>query len=327
MELKKAYLSLFALMVNLQEVLCSWGDSSPEYRSCKQRCVVANCTTETNLYKWKERQPIPEYIIGWSCQEDCGYDCMWYSADIIYARHNKVPQYHGRWPFVRILGMQEPASVIFSVMNLLAHVYMIRWFVKVVPPSAPMYGVWVLNSVIAVNAWFWSSVFHTRDTFFTEMMDYFCAFSTVLFSLLAFVLRILVKSNEGLPKIFLFFLFILFYINHAYSMISVKFDYGYNMKVNVIVGGLNCICWLVWFYTNRKNGVYIRQGAYAVAALTVSVTLELLEFTPILWSIDSHALWHLVTSPLPILWYKFAAQDCLFLINQDSSPLPYKKSI
>jgi len=326
---KEVNWSYWLSVASFSALLCvtsaSWGDSSPEYRLCKHNCININCSRESNLMDWRSRQPISEYLVGWSCQEDCGYECMWESAFKIYNKYNKIPQYHGRWPFVRIFGMQEPASVLFSVMNLLCHAYMINWFVRIVPPSAPMYGVWILYAVIAMHAWFWSSVFHTRDTYFTELMDYFCAFSTVLFSLLTFVLRNMHQSYEGMPKILLFFGFIFFYVNHVYAMVTVKFDYGYNMKVNVGVGGLNCICWLVWFFKNKSNGSYVMQGASAVAVVTISVSLELLEFTPIFWFIDSHALWHLVTAPLPILWYGFAAEDCLFLVNQKSKP--FKKSI
>ena len=64
-----------------------------------------------------------------------------------------------------------------------------------------MFNVWVLYSLTCVNAWFWSTVFHTRDIHFTEMMDYFSAFSIVLFSLLACLLRLLVGvTTSSLPK-------------------------------------------------------------------------------------------------------------------------------
>jgi glucan phosphoethanolaminetransferase (alkaline phosphatase superfamily) len=63
-----------------------------------------------------------------------------------------------------------------------------------------MYSVWVLYALICVNAWFWSTVFHTRDVQLTEMMDYFCAFSIVLFSLLAFLLRCLTLTGSNLLK-------------------------------------------------------------------------------------------------------------------------------
>jgi hypothetical protein len=65
-----------------------------------------------------------------------------------------------------------------------------------------MYGVWLVYGATCVNAWFWSTVFHTRDIAFTEMMDYFCAFSIVLFSLLAFLLRSIAGTlnNSSLLK-------------------------------------------------------------------------------------------------------------------------------
>ena len=43
---------------------------------------------------------------------------------------------------------------------------------------------------VCLNCWVWSTVFHARDTPFTEMMDYFSAFSTVLFSFYAMVIRL-----------------------------------------------------------------------------------------------------------------------------------------
>ena len=45
--------------------------------------------------------------------------------------------------------------------------------------------------------------------------------------------------------------FAAFYLQHVLSMAMVKFDYGYNMKVNVAVGGSNCIAWLLWFAVHR----------------------------------------------------------------------------
>lgn len=42
---------------------------------------------------------------------------------------------------------------------------------------------------ICINAWIWSVVFHARDTPWTERLDYFCAFSMVLFSLFGLVIR------------------------------------------------------------------------------------------------------------------------------------------
>ena len=42
---------------------------------------------------------------------------------------------------------------------------------------------------VCINAWFWSAVFHTKDTDWTEKLDYFCAFSMVLFSFYSACIR------------------------------------------------------------------------------------------------------------------------------------------
>lgn len=58
--------------------------------------------------------------------------------------------------------MQEPASVAFSVLNLWAQVQgnsRIRTQIPAGHPMKPYYIVW---SLVSMNAWLWSSVFHTR---------------------------------------------------------------------------------------------------------------------------------------------------------------------
>lgn len=40
-----------------------------------------------------------------------------------------------------------------------------------------------------MHAWFWSTVFHIRDLWFTELMDYLGALSMVLFAVFHFVIR------------------------------------------------------------------------------------------------------------------------------------------
>ena len=71
-------------------------------------------------------------------------------------------------------------------------------------------------------------------------MDYFCAFSIVTYSLLAFLLRLVgtdnakaVAATAGCAAIF---------AHHIYNMAFVHFDYGHNMVVNVAVGAVNSVC-------------------------------------------------------------------------------------
>ncbi|KAJ7566674.1 hypothetical protein O6H91_02G114000 [Diphasiastrum complanatum] len=50
--------------------------------------------------------------------------------------------YHGKWPFDRILGLQEPASVVFSLLNLLEHILGVVSFLVVVYHKLPI-GFWI----------------------------------------------------------------------------------------------------------------------------------------------------------------------------------------
>ena len=54
-----------------------------------------------------------------------------------------------QWPFIRVLGLQEPASVIFSVLNLMPHVIMMVKFRRSVPSKAPMYYIWHAYAVVS----------------------------------------------------------------------------------------------------------------------------------------------------------------------------------
>jgi hypothetical protein len=43
----------------------------------------------------------------------------------------------------------------------------------------------------------------------------------------------------------------------------------------------------------------------------VAMSLELLDFPPLLQAVDAHALWHLSTVPIAYLYYRFQREDAL----------------
>ena len=45
--------------------------------------------------------------------------------------------------------MQEPASAIFSILNMLGHVLMLRRFACLVPRHAPLYWLWIAYSLVS----------------------------------------------------------------------------------------------------------------------------------------------------------------------------------
>ena len=86
-------------------------------------------------------------------------------------------------------------------------------------------------------------------------------------------------------------------------------------KIN-FKGLLNVIGWLIWCWKKQLRQPYVwRCGAF-VLLVALTTLLEIGDFPPLWWIFDAHALWHLSTSPLAILWYKFLVDDCHYLQEQ-----------
>jgi hypothetical protein len=232
-----------------------------------------------------------------------------------------VPQFFGKWPFIRVYGIQEPASALASILNFLANVYMIRVMRKSVYVQTPFKNMWSLFGLISLNTWVCSTIFHTRDTPITEKMDYFSAFAFVLFQFNCFFVRACkLGKDSSLDKkrvlmYFINFASIAYFFYHVYYLGFVKFDYGYNMNVNIAFGALNSVCWICWsldkYFNSNLN--YVWRCGFSVALFDLLMILEVMDFSPILWYVDSHALWHFTTAVIPFLWYKFLIDDCRYL--------------
>ncbi|XP_071445911.1 post-GPI attachment to proteins factor 3 isoform X2 [Hetaerina americana] len=164
---------------------------------------------------------------------------------------------------------------------------------------------------VCMHAWFWSSVFHGWETPLTEKMDYFCAYSMVLCSLYVMGLRFF-SATINFKTLLLTVICGLLFVYHVTYLSLVKFDYSYNMQANILVGALNALGWLLWCAwpksctSSKSRNLCIISVLLAIA----STALEILDFPPVFWSIDAHALWHLSTSFLPLLWYRFLIMDC-----------------
>uniref|UniRef100_A0A8C4JPN3 Post-GPI attachment to proteins factor 3 n=1 Tax=Dromaius novaehollandiae TaxID=8790 RepID=A0A8C4JPN3_DRONO len=394
-------------------------------------------------------------LTGWTCRDDCKYECMWLTVRVYVQGGYKVPQFHGKWPFSRFLFFQEPASAFASFLNGVASFVMLHRYKASVPPSSPMYHTCITFAWVSLNAWFWSTVFHTKDTAVTEVSvpprswrvggrgtapsrhaaacptaaspsvptparrsgcsclcpeELSCLrtvpglsrellnpglcrpgplrFQPAETGLLlrvgrrpALHLPVLRQVSRGaglapasarplrprllgtpagparpppsspprtlglrrpaLIGIFRAFL-LLFLTCHVSYLTLVRFDYGYNMAANVAIGEavtrarppagggrrwwpwgggpcraegvlpsprcppglLNLGWWLWWCVRNRPRLPHVWKCAAVVLLLQALALLELLDFPPLFWVLDAHALWHLSTVPLTVLFYR-----------------------
>ncbi|XP_065507200.1 post-GPI attachment to proteins factor 3 isoform X1 [Caloenas nicobarica] len=289
----------------------SQGDREPLYRECLGRCERQNCSGAA-LRHFRARQPLYMGLTGWTCRDDCKYECMWLTVRLYVQGGHRVPQFHGKWPFWRFLFFQEPASAFASFLNGLAGFVMLLRYKATVPPASPMYPTCVAFAWVSLNAWFWSTVFHTRDTAVTEKLDYFCASAVILHSVYLCGVRTLGLQRPALISILRAFLLLILAAHISYLTL-VRFDYGYNMAANAAIGLLNVAWWLRWCARTRLPHGW--KCAAVVLLLQALALLELLDFPPFFWVLDAHALWHIGTIPLNVLFYSFLTDDSLYLLK------------
>ncbi len=108
--------------------------------------------------------------------------------------------------------------------------------------------------------------------------------------------------------------YVLKLIQNLKRRIDFRFDYGFNMLLNVSVGIVNAICWLVWSRQHWQERPYVKKAAISVTLLALTVGLELMDFVPIFWTFDAHSLWHASTVGINYFWYSFITNDCKYLM-------------
>ncbi|XP_007482370.2 post-GPI attachment to proteins factor 3 isoform X5 [Monodelphis domestica] len=246
----------------------SQGDREPVYRDCVLRCDEWNCSG-AGLQHFRSHQPIYMSLAGWTCRDDCKYECMWLTVGLYLQEGYRVPQFHGK---------------------------------------------------VSLNAWFWSTVFHTRDTSLTEKMDYFCASTVILHSIYLCCVRTLGLQRPAVASVFGRFLLLLLAAHVSYLSL-VHFDYGYNMVANVAIGLVNLVWWLGWCLWNQPRLPHVWKCAVVMLLLQGLAFLELLDFPPIFWVLDAHAIWHISTIPIHFLFFSFLMDDSLYLLKDTPVPL------
>lgn len=296
-----------------QKVSCSVGDSSWLYRLCTDNCRQNYlCPARFDSCAWSSGP----------CFR-CRYDCMWKAVDEFVVQRGFVPQFHGKWPFLSVdfslyglldITIQEPASFIFSLLNF----YSFLVFYKRVKVMNRIENnrAWIIYSLVGLVTWSFSAVFHARDCWFTEYLDYFSAFAFVLCA--SYVSLCLTQSclclstnrawwTSSVYGIILF----LWFTRHVYYMTQ-HFDYGYNMRCCIGVSLLTTAMYLMYIARRWRQSRRLSRSDCMLLGIILwtngSVLLETLDFAPLFWLFDAHSLFHAATVPLPSYLYTFLNQ-------------------
>ncbi|KAJ6258493.1 hypothetical protein Dda_6535 [Drechslerella dactyloides] len=309
--LSRKLLFLFACLVALAPICqASIGDDLPEFNDCVDACIRQKCDVASPT-------PLPLHLrlLWWDCPSECDYVCQRHITHARIEKGDSVEQFHGKWPFYRVFGVQEPFSVIFSVMNGLQFYRGLHLINKEFHSSYPLRSIFVFGAYLGMAAWFFSAVFHTRDSIPTERMDYFGAGALVLFNLFYAPIVIFRPFNRTqlslsgserkfAPWVYFWGLACMAaYAGHVYFLQFVRWDYTYNMAANVVVGMCQNVLWIYYSITryDRERKPWALWPAAIVLWVAFSMSLELLDFPPLFDALDAHALWHAATI-LPIMW-------------------------
>ncbi|KAF8008607.1 hypothetical protein BT93_K2314 [Corymbia citriodora subsp. variegata] len=326
------FVALFSLVAALD---ASAGDADPIYRSCVEKCESSGCVGDKCFQHckfssdgkpvdgpWYLQEPLYLRWKHWDCQSDCRYHCMLVREEERQKLGHRPVKYHGKWPFKRVYGFQEPVSVAFSALNLAMHFhgwlsfFILMYYKLPLRPEKRTYydytNLWHVYGLLAMNSWFWSAVFHSRDVDFTEKLDYSSAVALLGFSLILAILRAFNVRDEA-ARVMVAAPLIAFVTTHILYLNFYKLDYGLNMKVCVVMGVAQLLLWAVWAGVTRHPSRW--KLWVVVVAGAAAMLLEIYDFPPYQGYVDAHALWHATTIPLTYLWWSFIRDDADFMTS------------
>eukprot|EP01125_Pyxidicula_operculata_P018101 TRINITY_DN6405_c0_g1_i1.p1 TRINITY_DN6405_c0_g1~~TRINITY_DN6405_c0_g1_i1.p1 ORF type:complete len:315 (-),score=15.08 TRINITY_DN6405_c0_g1_i1:159-1025(-) len=282
-------------------------------RLCTIKCITEwNCQHPVN--RFTETAPFYLKALFWTCPEECRYQCMRNISDDREAKGLPVLQYFGKWPFIRVFGIQELASTLFSIGNLIPVLYYGWRCYKYVPSSSTWKKYQLFLYFAGSQAWFWSTLFHARDFYLTERGDYYFSDLYVFYLTVYACIRVLqLKSFYSLIPISIIGGW---YLKHIYYMEFVRFDYQYNTILGVVNFFIQTILWGYFVMRNWKSKPHTRKLLLGYLFAWMGGMMELFDFPPILKLFDAHSLWHGATILMAPLMFSTIEEDARYEYNE-----------
>ncbi|KAG6425692.1 hypothetical protein SASPL_116138 [Salvia splendens] len=286
------------------------GDADSVYQL--MRCGYDVCLPEPLYIQWKQ----------WDCLSDCRYHCMLSREEERQKLGQRPEKYHGKWPIERMYGIQEPVSVALSALNLAVQFHgwvsffiLVNYKLPFTPKKKTYYdytGLWHVYAIFAMNYWFWTAVFLSRDVELTEKLHYSSAVALQGYSLFLALIRAFGVRLEAIRVMIAAPVFGIL-TTHILFMNFYEFDYGWNARVCAVISALQIAIWAVWAAQARhpqrwKLWVVVFGGA-------IAMVVTLYDFPPWWGVLDAGALWHATMIPLSYLWWSFVKDDSVWMTS------------
>lgn len=321
-------------------VLCSFllsvdasdGDTDPIYKGCVEQCEKSGCVGDRCFQHckfssdgkpidgpWYMHEPLYLEWKQWDCRTDCRYHCMLAREEERTKLGETPVKYHGKWPFRRIYGIQEPVAVALSALNLAMQFHgWVSFFILVyyklpLRPDKKAYyeytGLWHIYGILSMNAWLWSAVFRSRAVELTEKLNYSSAVALLGFSLILAILRAFNVRDEA-TRVMVSAPLVAFVTTHIMYLNFYELNYGLNMKVSMLMAVVQLLIWAIW------AGVSSHPARWklwtVVVGGVVAMILETYDFPPYMGYVDAHAVWNAANIPLTFLWWSYVRDDAEF---------------
>ncbi|CAJ1958100.1 unnamed protein product [Sphenostylis stenocarpa] len=330
-----AFIMVFSPFIAISNA--SAGDADPLYRSCVKQCEETGCIGERCFPNCKiasDEAPIvgpPWNMLGplyaqWKkghSKSNCRYYCMLDREKERELLKKDPEKYHGKWLFKCIYGIQYPASMAFSFLNLVMHFHGWMSFITLLYNKLPLKArkrpyydyatLWHIYGLLSMNSWFWSAIFHTQYFELIERLDYFSAVALLGYSLVLAILRSFNVKDEA-TRVMIPAPLISFVATHIMYLNFYKLDYEWNSKVCLIMSVAQLVTWAIWGGVSHHPSRWKLLFVVLISGLAVS--LQIYDFPPYEGLIDAEALRHAITIPLTYLWWSFIRDDAAFLTSE-----------
>ncbi|CAI0450406.1 unnamed protein product [Linum tenue] len=316
------------------------GDAHPVYRSCvtvceRDGCIGKTCFADCNYSShgashdspWYTQEPLYQRWKQWGCESECRFlhACqrrresktrLW-STQIPWKMALQACLRHSACIFIDMsFFLQEVASVVFSALNLYAHIHgwlsliillyyklPLRYDKKTYYEYTPL---WHIYGLLSCNSWFWSIIFHSRDVALTEKLDYSSVVALIGYSLILSILRSF-NIKEEASRVMVAAPLLAFITTHILYLNFYQMDYGWNIIVCVAMGIVQLLTWAIWAGVSRHPSRW--KVWVPVIGGGLAMLLEIYDFPPYKGYFDAHSIWHATTIPLTYVWWSFIRDD------------------
>ena len=229
------------------------GDRHPVYQGCMRLCYW-DCQDNPNYRHYEP--PLGQLaLIYLSCTELCNYGCIDNFSREWASQHTDILKFYGHWPFDRYFGLEEPASVLFSFLNILPHLrYLLRSTLtfnaqKSSAPQRRFYfmEMWlILYSLVAINAWFASTVYHSKKTPTATNYDLISALCLLTMEFFVSIRRVLHHNANSVGVSVLFFGLVVGCSARAYLMVQGRISFSSHMTLCIGIVVVTSAVWTSW---------------------------------------------------------------------------------